>query len=284
MKSHFIDIDTVMSIDSKPWIIDKSMPNIPIMKIDIHDFNLFKSGIYRNQGNRISFNGKEFWLPNEFMSKLKVKAKKSKVDISRLAISLQEFMNKELVENINSNIDLSIFKNIINTNDDIYIICSKNKKEIFESQIKKLEEKLEEIGLKIKKYYFITETFYNKDEDEISYMKGKLILQHLLGLKTNGDIFTKESIEDYNQINYYDIDKNSIFTLKKINQILSKLLIKTDEDLKTLIKDKIKNNDILLIINEFTHNKANKFNEYNIQIEYSNVIKSFEGFRDSFYF
>jgi hypothetical protein len=279
MKAHFIDIDLILSTESKPWVIDKNNPNIPILKIDIHDFNLFKSGIYKSQGNKVSFNGKTFWLSNDFMNRLKIKTKKSNINISNLAISLQEFLNKELVENLDSYIDLSLFKDIINTNDDIYIICSKNKKEIFEVQIEKLEKKLKEIGLQVKKYYFITDTFYNKDEDNISYTKSKLLLQHLLGLKTDGDKFTKEKIENYTQINYYDSDQNSISTSRNINQILSNLLIKTESDVRLIIKDEIKNQDNLLLIKEFTGNNANKFLEYMIQIEYSNLIKSFEKFK-----
>lgn len=279
MNAHFIELDIILKIESKPWIVDKLNPNIPIIKMDISEFNLFKSGIYKSQGNKISFNGKIFWISNEFMNKLKVKAKKSKVDISNLGISMQEFLNPEIIENIKFDIDISLFRPVINTNDDIYIICSKNTKANFEKQISKLEEKLEEIGLKIKKYYFISETFYNKDDDEISYLKSKLVLQHLLGLKTDGDKLSNVEIENYNQITFYDDNMKSIQMCKDINSILEKLLTKTEKEVKTIVKDKIKNDENLLIIKEFTHNKANRFKEYNIQLQYSNLIKSFENFK-----
>lgn len=279
MNAHFIELDIILKIESKPWIVDKLNPNIPIIKMDISEFNLFKSGIYKSQGNKISFNGKIFWISNEFMNKLKIKAKKSKVDISNLGISMQEFLNPEIIENIKFDIDISLFRPIINTNDDIYIICSKNTKANFEKQISKLEEKLEEIGLKIKKYYFISETFYNKDDDEISYLKSKLVLQHLLGLKTDGDKLSNVEIENYNQITFYDDNMKSIQMCKDINSILEKLLTKTEKEVKTIVKDKIKNDENLLIIKEFTHNKANRFKEYNIQLQYSNLIKSFENFK-----
>ena len=125
MNAHFIDFDLILEAESKPWIIDKRNPNIPIIKIDKHDFNLFKSGIYKSQGNKISFNGNVFWLSNDFMNRLKVKSKQYKVDISNLAISMQEFLNKDLVENVPFELKLDLFNNIINTNDDIFIICSK---------------------------------------------------------------------------------------------------------------------------------------------------------------
>ena len=279
MNAHFIELDIILKTESKPWIVDKLNPNIPIMKMDISEFNLFKSGVYKSQGNKISFNGKVFWLSTEFMNKLKVKSKKHKVDISNLGVSMQEFLNPEVIENIKFDIDISLFRPIINTNDDIYIICSKNKKSNFEKQISKLEEKLEEIGLKVKKYYFISETFYNKDDDEISYLKSKLILQHLLGLKTNGDIFINEEIENYNQITFYDDNLKSIQMCRDINTILENLLLKSEKEIKLLVKDKIKNDDNFLLIKEFTHNKANRFKEYNVQLEYSNIIKSFENFK-----
>jgi len=278
MNAHFIDLEIILKLESKPWVVDKNNPNVPILKIEKSDFNLYQSGIYKSHGNKLNFNGKTFWLPNEFMNLLKIKTKKLKIDISNLGISMQEFLNPEVSKNIDFDLDMSIFNNVINTNDDIYIICSKNNKSIFENQILQLEEELKELGLSIKKYYFISETFYNKNEDNISYLKSKLLLQHLLGLKTDGYILTSEKIDDYNQITYYDDNLKSISLAKDLNKLLENLLLKTSSDIKLTVKDKIKNDDNFLIIKEYTHNKANKFNEFQIQLEYSNIVKSFENF------
>lgn len=281
MNAHFIEIDLIVKTESKPWVVDKNSPNIPLLKMEIHDFNLFKSGVYKSQGNKLSFNGEEFWISNEYMNKIKLKCKNKKIDISNLAISLQEFLNKELIENIPFSIDLNILKKIVNTNDDIYVICSKNKKQSFENQIKRLESDLEKIGLKVKKYYFISETFSNKNEDDISYNKVKLILQHLIGLKADGNKLSSDIIDDYDTIYFYEDNKKTIDLSKKINEVLEKLLILTDNSVKKLVKDRIKNNNNLLVINEYTHNMANKFNEFLIHLEYSNLIRSFENFNSS---
>jgi hypothetical protein len=53
----------------------------------------------------------------------------------------------------------------------------------------------------------------------------------------------------------------------------------TEKDVKSMIKDKIKNSDNLLVIKEFTHNKANKFKEFITQLQYSNIIKNFESYK-----
>lgn len=282
MNAHFIDLDIILKTESKPWIVSKENPNIPILKMEPSDFKLFQSGIYRNQNNKIEFNGKTFWLSNEFMNKVKLSAKKYRADVSNLAISLQEYLNPQLIENIPFELDLSIFNSIINTDDDIYIICSKNTKRNYENQIEKLEEKLKEKGLKIKDFYYISETFQNRDEDNISHLKVKLILQHLIGLKTEGDKIINEEITDYTKITFYDDSKPTIELAKRINQVLESLLLKTEKEVKLKVKDKIYEVDNVLIVKEYTHNKSKRFNETIVQLEYTNVIKNFESFNFSF--
>jgi YHS domain-containing protein len=278
MKSHFIDLDILIKNDSKAWIVDKNNPNIPILKIDNSDLSVFKSGILKSQNNKMSFNGKTFYLSNDFMNKLKSKVKKHKSDISNLGISFQEFLNPELIENVKFEIDLSILKNIVNTNDDIYIFCSKNTKENFKNQILKLEEEFEKIGLSIKKFYYLSETFFNKDEDQIAFIKNKIILQHLVGLKVDGDKFIDENIDEYSEIFYYDDNLSSTKLSLDINGIFEKFTMNTEKSIKESIKLKVQNNDKILNIKEFTNNKANKFKESSVQLEFSNLIKSFENF------
>lgn len=279
MNAHFIDLDIILKTESKPWIVSKENPNIPILKMEPSDFKLFQSGIYRNQNNKIEFNGKTFWLSNEFMNKVKLSAKKYRADVSNLAISLQEYLNPQLIENIPFELDLSIFNSIINTDDDIYIICSKNTKRNYEKQIEKLEEKLKEKGLKIKDFYYISETFQNRDEDNISHLKVKLILQHLIGLKTEGDKIINEEITDYTKITFYDDSKPTIELAKRINHVLESLLIKTEKDVKLKVKDKIYEVDNVLVVKEYTHNKSKRFNETIVELEYTNVIKNYENFK-----
>jgi YHS domain-containing protein len=278
MKSHFIDLDILIKNDSKAWIVDKNNPNIPILKIDNSDLSVFKSGILKSQNNKMSFNGKTFYLSNEFMNRLKSKVKKHKSDFSNLGISFQEFLNPELIENVKFEIDLSILKNIVNTNDDIYIFCSKNTKENFKNQILKLEEEFEKIGLTIKKFYYLSETFFNKDEDQMAFIKNKVILQHLIGLKVDGDKFIDENIDEYSEIFYYDDNLSSTKLSLDINGIFEKFTMNTEKSIKESIKLKVQNNDKILNIKEFTNNKANKFRESSVQLEFSNLIKSFENF------
>jgi len=275
MKSHFIDINVIFSCESKAWIVDKDNPNIPITKIDPHEFNLFKSGIFMSQGNKLSFNGHDFWLPTSFMNLLKIKAKNYKSDVSNLGISLQEFMNKDVVDNIKFHLDMSIFNQIINTNDDVYIICSKNTKRNFDKPIKKLESDLKNVGIGIKGFFYVSETFYNVDEDDISYKKVKIILEHLIGLKIEDSILNEEIVK-YDQIIYWDDNKSSISLANEINDVLESLLLKSEESIRSKVSRIIKDEKNSLIIREFFHNKSNKYRENIVDLIYSNTIRGFK--------
>ena len=73
--AHFFDIDTILIVDNRVWIVDKAVPNKPIMKLSQSDFNMIKSGIYKNQNNTIEFSGKLYHLPTDMMENLKIKCK-----------------------------------------------------------------------------------------------------------------------------------------------------------------------------------------------------------------
>ena len=210
MKAHFFDIETILVMNSKVWIVDKSNPKVPIMKISKSDFNLIKSGIYKSQNNSIYFGGATYWIPENLMNTLKVKCKNLKIDITKLIFSMQEYMNPDIIETLDYDINIENLQHLKNTTDDIYFICSKNTKNNYEKIIKKIEEKLEKIGLIVKKYYFISETFYNRDLDDVAHKKVRLLLQHLIGMKTEGDKFIEEELEKYDEIEVYEDDENTI--------------------------------------------------------------------------
>jgi hypothetical protein len=278
MKAHFFDIDTILIIDNKVWIVDKKRPNIPIMKVSQSDFNLIKSGIYKSQNSKIEFSGKSYYLPKEMMDVLKIKCKNYKSDISNLGFSMQEFMNKELIENIEYKINTDNIQHVKNTDDHIYIICSKNNKKNYELMIKKMEDKFKSEGLVVKNYYFISETFYNRNEDKISHDKVRLLLQHLIGLKTDGNKFTNNEILKYDEIYYYDDDPSSTNLAINSNSILQVLISNSESSIKLKVKETLKNNDNILYVNLVSPNKINRFKTSKINIEWSNLIKAFENF------
>lgn len=278
MKAHFFDIDVLIKTESNVWIVDKTKPSIPIMKISQSEFNLIKRGVWLNNGEKIKIGGNYYWFNNDLAELLKVKVVKSNNNMSNLSFSMQEFMNPEILDKVDFQIFDTNFEHLKNTKDDVYVICSKNTKRNSETIIKKLEESLSEKGVIIKNYYYITETFFNRNDDDISFKKSRLILQHLIGLKTEDDKFTSEEITKYDSIEYYDDSKRSLYDVENINETLKMLLSNTEDDIKNVIKNRL-NDNISVVVNKVTFNKVNRFISKTINIGLERIIKTFESFK-----
>jgi hypothetical protein len=277
MKAHFFDIETILVMNSKVWIVDKTNPKVPIIKISQSDFNLVKSGIYKSQDNSIYFGGSIYWLPDSLMNNIKIKCKNLKIDITNLIFSMQEYMNPEVIDSLDYDINIDNLVHLKNTTDDIYFICSKNTKSNYEKIIKKIEEKLEKIGLLVKKYYFISDTFYDRDLDEVAHKKVRLLLQHLIGLKTDGDKFIDEELQKYDEIEFYEDDEKTISLSIGCNQLLQLIIQNSESDIKLKIKDLLKSKTILYV-NYVSPNKVKRFTKTKVLIGYHNLIKTFEKF------
>jgi hypothetical protein len=275
---HFFDIDTLIQVNSKVWIVSKTNPNKPLLKIDQSEYNLIKNGIYRKFDKSLYINGVKYWLTEDILDKIKLKCKLNNLDISKLSFSLQEYNNKDIIDNLEYKILSHNFKHLKNKTDDIIVMCSKNNKQNYETIIKKLEDTLLKEGLKIKKYYYISETFLHRDKDDIAYKKIRLFLQHLIGLKTDGDKFTDIILTKYDIIYYYDEDINSLSKAINVNSILSGFLDRSEDPVKLNIKKILNNGDTKLVVREITNNKMNIFNEKSINIKYNYVVRTFESF------
>lgn len=277
-KAFFFDINTLVTTNSKVWIIDRDKPNKPIIRIPKSDFNLIKKGVYKKDNIKFDMQDESYWISKELFDQIKVKSKKQNLNVSRLAFSMQEFMNKDIIENNDFTIHLENIRHLKNTSGDIYIICSKNTKNNYELVISKLEDKLKEIGLVVKNYYYISETFYNRDEDDINNKKVRLLLQHLIGMKTEGNKFTHTEITKYDVISFYDDEARVIELAKNANNVLQFLIENSEDLVKDRVKEVLKENVCELVINHVTFNKVNLFVTNKVELQYQNVIKKFESF------
>jgi len=279
MNAHFFDLNTLITINSKVWIVENTNPNTPLLRISKHEFNLIKKGVYKNFNIKIKLSGNDYWISEEIYNNLKVSCKNKKANIADLAFSMQEFMNPEIIEKGDYQIHIENIRHLKNTQDDIFIICSKNSKKAYEPIIEKLEDKIKELGLSIKKYFFISETFYNKDKAEIVNAKTKLLLQFLIGLKIEDNKFINEEVERYDGVTLYEDDANTVKMLMNANDTLHFLVNNTEEALKEQIRTTIKDKECEIIIKQVTFNKANIFIDSKIELQWRNIVRKFESFQ-----
>jgi hypothetical protein len=279
MKAHFFDLDTLINIDSKAWVITKSNPSKAILKITKSDFNIIKSGLYRSHDNQVDFNGNIFWLPNEMMAKLMVIIKNDKLKLSELAISLREFMDVDYIDQAEVSFDFSVISKLKNTLDDIYIICPVQLKKTHTSIIEQLTLKLTEFGIAIKMFYHISETFYDQTSDVIEYKKMKLFVQHLLGYKTSNNKMIDEEIERYECITYYGSDKTTLSYADKVNQVTRNCVIKSDDVMQSVIKEDIIDFKPHFIVKYVTDNEYNKIITKEVSISMNSYIQSSDEYK-----
>lgn len=280
MNAHFFDIDSIITINSKVWIVSRREPNTPIIKIHKHEFNLIKNGIYKNQKLKIRISDTDYYLNSKLYDTLKVLCVKNNIDISNISFSMQEFMNSDIINNNDFEIHKEHIQHIKNSKDDIYLLCSKNTKESYEHIIKKVENCFTELGLNIKNKYFLSETFYNRDRDNIRDTKIKILTQHLIGYKIDVNKFDDVNIERYDNIYFYDTDSKVIDDIKSINSNIRTLIENTfDENTINDIKSIIRNDEPNLISNLVTFNSVNLFIRDENPIIWQNIVKTFEGFK-----
>ena len=272
MVAHFFDLDTILRVDNKVWIIDVKSPKIPIYKLDQSDYNLIKKGVWKDRGERFNFNGDNHWLPENIANDLKIKCKNLKIDTFNLTFSMQEFFNSEIIGDVDYDINLDLLLPIKNTTDHIYLICSKNNKKNYELILKKLKDKFLEMGLDIKDIYYLSETFFNRKNDKIIFNKVKLLLQFLIGLKSDSDKFIDSEITKYDIVNYYDDDLENINI--NPNDFLKYLYDNSDIVLKDKISNVVKSYDNILNINYVSPNKMKRIQTKKNILSLSKIIKT----------
>jgi hypothetical protein len=278
-QAHFFDIEVLLRVNSLIWIVSKHKPSIPLLKLTQSEFNLIKKGIYRRHNSPFNISGKTYWFPQNLVDQIKIKSKTNKIDITQLSFSMQEFMNPNVVEHLDYEILSNHFEHLKNKNDKIYIICSKRTKDNYNKIIEKLEKELAKYGLVIENYYYLSQTFYNRDTDYISHKKVRLLLQHLIGYKTDDNKFTDEEISKYDRVYFYDDELSAINLAINSNSMFQTLLSNTEESIKDIIKDVIRKYDNVIVVNKITWNKMNPFETKEVIIKWSNLVKTYEAFR-----
>jgi len=212
------------------------------------------------------------------MNKIKIKTKSYNVDFANLGISLQEFMNKDLIDSMDFKINEELIDELKNEIYDIFVICSKQTKRSHETILEKLKEEFNSKGLQIKTFYPISENFMNINGDDIKYKKMKLLVQHLVGYKTDGNKFIDEEITRYDQVHFYDNYNETLKIQKEVNNLLEFLLSRTVDGLRSVIKENVQDFKPCLWVHKENENKMNKRSSEKVILNISKIVKTFENF------
>jgi hypothetical protein len=278
MTAHIFDLESLLHIEQYAWIVDKANPNIPLMKITESDLNLIKNGIYKSHGNLVIFNGKKYYLPNNLMNELKIRSKNQKIGLSNLGISMQEFLNDNITEDLKVDVLKENFNHLKNTTDDIYIICTKLFTRTHTNAIKLVEKKLEDAGLKVKQFIYINKSLYSQDNDLNAFKKSTIILEKMLGYKIAVDKFLEKGDMCYDTVCYYDDKFPIIQNINRIDDVYEFVRAHSDKNIVNEIHEYINKYEPKLITHLVTTNKFNLFEKKEIVFSEFKKIRMYESF------
>ena len=54
MNAHFFDLNSLITMNSKVWIVNKLNPNKPLLRISKSEFNLLRKGVYRKDNIKLN--------------------------------------------------------------------------------------------------------------------------------------------------------------------------------------------------------------------------------------
>ena len=165
INAHIFNIDNLLiNIDRKVWIIEKNKPSECLMRISKEDFNLIKSGVFKQDELSMGFNGKKYWLSKSIFKKLKKSVKLlSKSD--ELSFSFREYTDPTTIQDMKVDYDLTPINHLKNTNDDIFFISTKGSDKKYGHLYTKLTDELKEKGLIVNQIYYLNQSYFSQNKD-----------------------------------------------------------------------------------------------------------------------
>ena len=261
---HFFDLDgTLWKIHGNAWVINKEKPNVPIIKLSNIELNDILSGAHKKDEILINYNGKDFWISEAMLNK--IKKIRPTLTKDKLGISFIEMTDPYNFKKI------SIFKenirHLINkTNFDIGILSARYSEENDKLLLKSLRDELGNIGLTINKFYYTGDYFKTRVTDKIAYDKSNILLEHLVGFKIENEHFVEIKQDKYNVVHFYDDEFKNIQVANEIQYLLDEYLKNTDDNVYDLIIGVIENEKPSLFTHLITNNSLNRFKTKKIEL------------------
>lgn len=262
---HFFDLDgTLWGLKTKAWIIDKELPNIPLVVLTDGQLIDILYGIHKKDELYVDYNGKDFWISKVMFDR--IKKKKPNITEDKLGISFIEKVDpqyyKELIfhkDNIRHLIEKDGY--------DIGILSGRFSEESDKNILTSLKKEFDNLGLQINKFYYVSDYYHNRLNDDISYKKANILLEHMVGFHLKNDHFVPLKQDLYKEIYFYDDEYQNIHVANNIQDIFEEYLRNTDDEVYNRIMKVIDDNKPILHTNLVTNNALNRFKTNDVELK-----------------
>ena len=238
----FVNFDTLIKVDSFARFVLKNEPGKILMKISKSDYEVIKTGVFKKQNNILEFNGKTYYLPDELSKKLMLICKNKNIPYTEIVISETEFNNEDIITDLNYKINNTLLKNI---SQPITIVCEYSKN--YAGLIEKIKKEIN-----IEKVYYLSDNS-KTSKDVMNDRKVKLFLELLTGYKIENKFV--DTPTNKTNIKYYDYNVEHI--KKDLNDSLELFLSRSEDGIRSAIKEDIKDFKPFIELNTVSDNELN---------------------------
>jgi hypothetical protein len=260
----FFDLDdTLWENDYDIWIIDKNSPNKPVLILDPVEFGLIKKGKYKKDDIVLDYNGQKFWISDEMSKKIQKRARTE--NLARFGISLMPLVDRQLLNKSKLTIltrNIEHFKGDKFT--DIGLLTARSNQRNNSDLLNKLRLELKNVGIEIKKIFFVGKSVYI-GQNYISKMV--ILLEHLIGFKIKSGKFVALKQDWYPRVSFYDDDPQNIHHANDIQKFFDEILHKTDDEVHSIIMERLESTRLILRNYLVTTNETNKFVESTVELK-----------------
>jgi len=278
---HILELDnTAITVDVEPWIIKKTKPNVPIIRLRPGQRKLLEAGTFRGDDNLISYSGKEYWLSNELYKELERKTKKG-VDLGLFGLSYAEFFDPDQVAEQANRVKICTdnIEHLKNTKDDVVIVSDRSNLELHSDLLEVVREKFGEYNIDIMNVYMLSKNNLKTDNEDVPYQKALLTIEKMVGYKIVDSKFTNVPVDQYNKVYIYDDSRKVFDELNTIQETFNKIYYNSDENIKPVVLNKVLSVKPFVKIHQVTGNEFNRFKTDTIMLTRPTRIYKFNFFK-----
>jgi len=278
---HILELDhTTIKVDIEPWIILKTNPSEPILRLKSGQKKLIESDFYKGDDKLISYSGENYWISLDMYEFLERKTKKD-IDLNLFGVSYAEYIDPLLISNQADNFEvcLSTIEHLKNTNDNVIIVSERSDLELHSDLIDNVRKKLIEYNIVIDNFYLLSDSNLQRDLEDISFKKSLLVLEKMTGYKIIDNKFSLNVLDQFNKVYYYDDNRLVFDEMLTIQETFNTIYYNSDNNIKEIILNKVLSNKPFLKIHQITGNEMNLFKTNSIQLNRPSRIHKFNFFK-----
>lgn len=261
---HFFDLDrTLWSVDTRIWIIDKRNPKRPLLRLSKEDTTYVLSGVFKKDENKVEYNGKTFWISDDMLEKINKRRKN--IDLSDIGVSFIEKVNPEYYKKLKIFVE-NIRHLIGNSDADVGILSGRYSVDNDHELLKALKSELDQVGIKISKFYYVGTSYSSTNSDRIAIEKMRILLEHLVGFHIGDNKFLPIKQDFYPLVHFYDDEYQNINVANKIQRYFDEYLENTQDNVYERIVRHLSEHP-MLYTHLITNNQVNRFKTTEVALE-----------------